>query len=592
MANTVNFNRYSDQQGDIYDAQSESCHTSESQFPILSTLKPYYCQDYLPQDTVQESTSPITQYGQHPLDNQSRDKNFDEPDSINPVSTGYTPPREGPGASYACLQPVVSQTRMSDTPYSLPYSQNDSYGYEVDPMHYYSNPMYTQPSQHQPTSSPLHMPPSNSEAVVAPMQSTASIPSNSFNPCIYLCNRELWIKFHQHTTEMIITKQGRRMFPTLQFSLNGLDPHKQYNVFVDMILADPHHWKFQNGKWVPCGQAEQLSQNGRVYLHPDSPSSGAHWMKQDIVFGKLKLTNNRAVDQGQVSQIILNSMHKYQPRIHVIEVGSHGPNEQKSLQTHAFPETQFIAVTAYQNTDITQLKIDHNPFAKGFRDNYEGRHIDNSNQSHQNYMTYPQQGLFPTSVAFTGTTPVARAVTYPPQIVTQYQHNSIQENIIPSIHDVSGMGEIKQIEEGCYSSSYNFGTHMMMSDAITVQAEQVKCVIKKELNSSECSQPVSVTCENDLKRALEQVFEYSQDNDNESEQPTKRARVSESKSLSPDSVEKLSSREKTDQENEQNSSGISEEYPNGDIYLSNNKKQVLDHSVFQGSFQGQQASVY
>ena len=46
-------------------------------------------------------------------------------------------------------------------------------------------------------------------------------------------------------------------------------------------------------------------------------------------------------------------MHKYQPRIHVIEVGSHGPNEQKSLQTHAFPETQFIAVTAYQNTDVS-----------------------------------------------------------------------------------------------------------------------------------------------------------------------------------------------------------------------------------------------
>ena len=29
------------------------------------------------------------------------------------------------------------------------------------------------------------------------------------NICIYLCNRELWSKFHQHTCEMIITKQGR-----------------------------------------------------------------------------------------------------------------------------------------------------------------------------------------------------------------------------------------------------------------------------------------------------------------------------------------------------------------------------------------------
>ena len=33
-----------------------------------------------------------------------------------------------------------------------------------------------------------------------------------------------------------------------------------------------------------------------------------------------------------------------------------------------FPETVFIAVTAYQNQLITKLKIDSNPFAKGFRD--------------------------------------------------------------------------------------------------------------------------------------------------------------------------------------------------------------------------------
>ena len=51
-------------------------------------------------------------------------------------------------------------------------------------------------------------------------------------------------------------------------------------------------------------------------------------------------------------QIVLNSMHKYQPRIHVIEVGG-GAHEQTSLQTHSFQETQFIAVTAYQNTDVS-----------------------------------------------------------------------------------------------------------------------------------------------------------------------------------------------------------------------------------------------
>ena len=55
------------------------------------------------------------------------------------------------------------------------------------------------------------------------------------------------------------------------------------------------------------------------------------------------------------SQIVLNSMHRYQPRIHVIEVGG-GAHEQKSLQTHSFPETQFISVTAYQNTDVSKTK--------------------------------------------------------------------------------------------------------------------------------------------------------------------------------------------------------------------------------------------
>lgn len=74
-------------------------------------------------------------------------------------------------------------------------------------------------------------------------------------------------------------------------------------------------------------------------------------------------------------QVVLNSMHRYQPRIHLVRL-SHGqsiPGNPKELQdmdhkTFVFPETVFTAVTAYQNQLITKLKIDSNPFAKGFRD--------------------------------------------------------------------------------------------------------------------------------------------------------------------------------------------------------------------------------
>ena len=132
-------------------------------------------------------------------------------------------------------------------------------------------------------------------------------------------------------------------------------------------------------------------------------------MKQVVSFDKIKLTNNQLDDNGH---IILNSMHRYQPRIHVVHISSpkaneedirnksskisediepkvrrdnnrslygfqrqdneedknHDEEDQHCFRTFTFPETRFMAVTAYQNHRITQLKIASNPFAKGFRD--------------------------------------------------------------------------------------------------------------------------------------------------------------------------------------------------------------------------------
>ncbi|XP_046888120.1 T-box transcription factor TBX21 [Hypomesus transpacificus] len=189
-----------------------------------------------------------------------------------------------------------------------------------------------------------------------------------------LNNYPLWAKFHKYQTEMIITKQGRRMFPFLSFNVSALDPSAQYNVYVDVVLADQHHWRYQGGKWVQCGKAEGNMPGNRMYMHPDSPNTGAHWMRQEVSFGKLKLTNNKGSSNNVAQMIVLQSLHKYQPRLHIVEVkedGSEDPFLTAKAQTFIFPETQFIAVTAYQNADITQLKIDHNPFAKGFRDNYD-----------------------------------------------------------------------------------------------------------------------------------------------------------------------------------------------------------------------------
>ena len=67
-------------------------------------------------------------------------------------------------------------------------------------------------------------------------------------------------------------------------------------------------------------------------------------------------------------QTIVNSMHKYQPRFHLVRASDILQLPYSTFRTYVFKESQFIGVTAYQNEKITQLKIDHNPFAKGFRD--------------------------------------------------------------------------------------------------------------------------------------------------------------------------------------------------------------------------------
>lgn len=46
----------------------------------------------------------------------------------------------------------------------------------------------------------------------------------------------------------------------------------------------------------------------RMYIHPDSPSTGEQWMQKVVSFHKLKLTNNISDKHGFVSTKILLSM--------------------------------------------------------------------------------------------------------------------------------------------------------------------------------------------------------------------------------------------------------------------------------------------
>ncbi|XP_046666689.1 T-related protein-like [Homalodisca vitripennis] len=174
----------------------------------------------------------------------------------------------------------------------------------------------------------------------------------------------------------------RRMFPVVKISITGLDPTAMYSVLLEFVQIEQHRWKYVNGEWVPGGKAEVAPPNP-IYIHPESPNFGAHWMKESVSFAKVKLTNKT---NGN-GQIMLNSLHKYEPRVHIVRVGT----DQRRVLTYPFPETQFIAVTAYQNEEVTSLKIKYNPFAKAFLD---AKERPDSNLYSRDYLP-PQQPQYP-----------------------------------------------------------------------------------------------------------------------------------------------------------------------------------------------------
>ncbi|XP_068540006.1 MAX gene-associated protein isoform X8 [Anas acuta] len=184
---------------------------------------------------------------------------------------------------------------------------------------------------------------------------------------VTLDNNSMWNEFYHRNTEMILTKQGRRMFPYCRYWITGLDAGQKYILVMDISPVDNYRYKWNGRWWEPSGKAEPHVL-GRVFIHPQSPSTGRYWMHQPVSFYKLKLTNNTLDQEGH---IILHSMHRYLPRLHLVPADKateviqlNGPD----VHTFTFPQTEFFAVTAYQNIQITQLKIDYNPFAKGFRD--------------------------------------------------------------------------------------------------------------------------------------------------------------------------------------------------------------------------------
>ncbi|TMS21242.1 hypothetical protein E3U43_015215 [Larimichthys crocea] len=184
---------------------------------------------------------------------------------------------------------------------------------------------------------------------------------------VTLDNNSMWNEFFRCRTEMILTKQGSRMFPYCRFRISGLQPSRKYSLIMDIQPLDNSRYRWTGKSWQVSGKPE-CHVKSQPFAHPESPSTGQHWMQNPVSFYKLKLTNNIADQEGNT---ILHPMHRYLPRLHVIQsdkatkdIKLNGP----CVVTFTFPQTEFMAVTAYQNSRFAQLKVEYNPFAKGLKE--------------------------------------------------------------------------------------------------------------------------------------------------------------------------------------------------------------------------------
>lgn len=82
------------------------------------------------------------------------------------------------------------------------------------------------------------------------------------------------------------------MFPHVILTIQGLDPQSYYSISMEIVPADNRRYKYVHNQWMPIG-AEDPGRDIQPVSHPDSPSTGEHWLRNKISFSKVRLTNSK-----------------------------------------------------------------------------------------------------------------------------------------------------------------------------------------------------------------------------------------------------------------------------------------------------------
>ncbi|TKR67692.1 hypothetical protein L596_023803 [Steinernema carpocapsae] len=209
---------------------------------------------------------------------------------------------------------------------------------------------------------------------------SALAPRDNSGVEVVLSNEKLWARFDAVGNEMVLTKKGRNPFPKFQLQISGLRPNEFYKVALSFDRTDDQRYKFNEGQMDSCGVGEPMQATEKVY-HPDGIVDGMTWMQSAVKFDKLKLSNSESDPSRPCVKLL--SMHKYHAVAHIYRVEGYNPvnpgiyHPDTLIASIRIPHTTFVTVTAYQNQQLTNLKICNNNYARGFR--ADGKHTKRKN---------------------------------------------------------------------------------------------------------------------------------------------------------------------------------------------------------------------
>ncbi|CAI2350554.1 unnamed protein product [Caenorhabditis sp. 36 PRJEB53466] len=151
---------------------------------------------------------------------------------------------------------------------------------------------------------------------------------------------EEWAAYGQ-TVEQQIAGEGRRLQPTLQYSLEKLDMVQKYKVQLKVEQVGEHKYKFNEmvKDWVEHCRLEQSDlQAAQIVEHPDGWKTGMEWLGETCDFSALFITNKPGCTKKL--HVFVNALRKYVVSVVII-------SEYGTSYTFQFESQTFVVVSNY-----------------------------------------------------------------------------------------------------------------------------------------------------------------------------------------------------------------------------------------------------